>query len=95
MDPDVILAEDGSLIMFFAAPRPKDGHEPLDIYKATSSDGLSWEVVGRALWPERSEEGNLVGDPDVIKLPDGQYRIYYYGMINDSSNIFSATAESL
>jgi predicted GH43/DUF377 family glycosyl hydrolase len=95
MDPEVVLADDGSLIMFFAAPHIKNGHEPLDIYKATSSDGLSWEVVGRALWPEKSEEGNLVGDPDVIKLLSGQYRIYYYGMIGDSSNIFSATAEGL
>ena len=96
MDPEVVLDGSGNLVMFFAAPRTTGGPEPMDIYKAASADGLSWTVVGRAIAPEKSEEGAVVGDPDIIQLPDGTYRMYYYGG-NPAvgSDILSATAESL
>ncbi|MBU0672350.1 MAG: hypothetical protein KJ732_04900 [Candidatus Margulisbacteria bacterium] len=96
MDPDLILDASNNIIMFFAAPRTTSGPEPMDIYKATSTDGLAWTVTGRAIQPETSEEGNIVGDPDVILLPDGSYRMYYYGgNPRVQSDILSATATSL
>lgn len=95
MDPEVLLDKNGNLVMFFAAPRKSDSYEPMDIYKATSKDGLSWTVAGRAIAPEKTEEGQLVGDPDIVQLSDNTYRMYYYGMTKNSSNILSATAEAL
>jgi predicted GH43/DUF377 family glycosyl hydrolase len=96
MDPEVVNGDNGSLIMFFAAPRYFVSNEPMDIYKATSTDGLSWTVVGRTIQPEKTEEGELVGDPDVIQLAEGSYRMYYYGMRSqNTSDILSATATEL
>jgi hypothetical protein len=95
MDPDVFLAGDGTLVMYFAAPYYASSRAPLNIFKAVSSDGVSWEVVGRALYPTKEVEGQMVGDPDVVALPDSRYRVYYYGYSgSDTYNILSASAES-
>lgn len=96
MDPEVVVNDAGGLIMFFAAARYGLGPEPMDIYKAVSTDGVSWTVVGSAIQPVKTEEGQVVGDPDIIKLPDNTYRMYYYGRIGQQEfNILSATAASL
>lgn len=96
MDPEVLLDKDGTLIMFFAGPATTIGPEPMYIYKAISTDGSKWDVVGKAIIPEKSEEGIIVGDPDIIQLPDGTYRMYYYGCAGrDNFDILSATAENL
>lgn len=96
MDPEVIMDSDvTTIVMYFAAPRADNSHEPMDIYKATSTDGINWKVVGQAIKPEKSEEGQIVGDADIVKLPDNTYRMYYYGMIGEDSDILSATTKSL
>lgn len=96
MDPEVMLDDDGTLVMFVACARTNNSPEPMDIYKATSSNGIDWTFVGQALTPEKTEEGSAVGDPDIIRLPDNTYRIYYYGTTGPQEyKILSATAESL
>ena len=57
---------------------------------ATSSDGVSFTLdSGKRLEP--SPGRILVVDPDIVKLPDGSYRMYYGEMQDDGSfNIYSA-----
>jgi hypothetical protein len=95
MDPDAFLDGSGNIVLYFACPRYTQGMGNLEIYKATSSDGISFEVVGLALRPTKEVEGSSIGDPDVLQLSDGRYRVYYYGLQgSETYNILSASAES-
>ena len=99
MDPEVLLDESDNMVMFFSDQRDYTETSTLEIYKATSIDGINWTVLGRAIQADTTFEGRTIGDPDIILLPDGSYRMYYYGQPDPAdpgrSDILSATAESL
>ena len=51
------------------------------IYSAFSSDGINWQEEGLRLEASASEES--VESPAVVKLSNGDYKMYYHSMIND------------
>ena len=51
------------------------------IYSAFSSDGTNWQEEGLRLEASTSEES--VESPAVVKLPDGDYKMFYHSIIND------------
>lgn len=91
MDPEVILLANGNLKLFYATPATQTSQEPMYIYSATSSDGIDWtKDEGARIIPTKAAEGDLVGDPDIVAINGTRYRMYYYGMIGDHSDILSA-----
>lgn len=90
MDPDVIKTGTGYRL-FFAKLSPVVMGK-LCIYSATSTDGINFTIEeGITVRPTEPREGIGVGDPDLVLLPDGTYRMYYYGMFEDeTSQVLSA-----
>jgi len=73
MDPDVIVHPDGTYRMFYSVA-PHGQEEEGGVYSAISPDGLTWtKEEGARL------AGHFIqlGDPDVVELLDGTYRMYY------------------
>lgn len=69
VDPDVMELPDGRLRMYFYdIGNPQGQHT---IYSAVSSDGVHYEVEEGA---RITSDG--IFDPNVIRLPDGRYRMY-------------------
>lgn len=82
VDPDVIELPDGRLRMYFYNIAGAPGQNT--IYSAVSSDGVHYEV----------EEGSRltadgIFDPNVIRLPDGRYRMYL-----NRQDIISASSDN-
>ena len=90
VDPDIVKLEDGSYKLFFTTFDSQFGMGEQYVMSATSSDGVSFTLdSGKRLEP--SPGRILVVDPDIVKLPDGSYRMYYGEMQDDGSfNIYSA-----
>lgn len=88
MDPDVIVLPDGTYRMFYTASPPGKYPGNLHVYSATSSDGLTWtKEEGVRLAPGGTYDKALCMDPDVIKLPDGTYRMYYSGQSEEPKGV--------
>jgi len=70
-----VMQTDSGYRMFYTVSRP-DG---ADIKYAESMDGDSWEVKGTVLQgaEEENDREYIIGGPDIVKLPDGKYRMYY------------------
>lgn len=70
--PDAVLRADGETWVYFVnGERGRHG-----IWAAREGDLGKWEVVGRVLLNGKFN-GNAV-DPDILLLPDGRYRLFYY-----------------
>jgi hypothetical protein len=84
VDPDVIELADGRLrLYFFDIARDRNrGMNP--IHSAISNDGVHYTIE-----PDVRFELPQILDPDVIKLPDGRYRMY----LNNNGKIISATSQ--
>jgi hypothetical protein len=79
-DAEVVEAEEGYRMYFGGEPEVAQGR--LGIYSAISSDGVEWRI----------EPGMRIGSatfPDVVRLPDGGYRMYF----QRGGVIVSATSE--
>ena len=86
IDPDIIRLDDGSYKLFFTSFDEEFGVGPQYVMSASSSDGLSFTIdEGKRLEPV--SENKLLLDPDIIRLSDGSYRMYYSEMQNDGSII--------
>lgn len=80
MDPDVIMLPDGTYRMFYTASLHGKWPGNLHVYSTISSDSLTWtKEEGVRLAPGGTYDTALCLDPDVVKLPDGTYRMYYSG----------------
>ena len=81
--PFVIKRSDGTFRMFYYI------NNPTGQWTATSTDGLTWEDQESTGITEKTE-GN---DPDVVTLPDGNWRLYF-GDFDESIGgvIYSAIA---
>jgi hypothetical protein len=77
-DPEALAASQG-LVLLFSSPRTYSGPEPMDIYRATSTNGAGWGVYNRSLFPDKTDEGVQIGGPAIVRLSGGRYRMYYYG----------------
>jgi hypothetical protein len=70
-DADVVALDNGGYRMYFGAEPEVQGFQG-QIYSAVSRDGLDWTM----------EDGVRMLDasfPDVVRLPDGRWRMYYQG----------------
>jgi len=68
-DADVVQIEDGKWRLYYAIQPevPNNNHE---VYSATSTDGKTWTQ-------ESGTRKTMATFPEVVKLADGRYRMYY------------------
>lgn len=70
VDPDV-LYQKNKWVMYYSNLDPqKNG-----LYKATSTDGLSWTALSGQIVTK--ESGAIVVDPDVVELSTNKYKMFY------------------
>jgi hypothetical protein len=76
VDPDIVRLDDGTYKLFFTTFDSEWGKGEQYVMSASSTDGINFIVdEGKRISP--SSGNNMVVDPDVVKLPDGKYRMYY------------------
>jgi hypothetical protein len=76
---DTIAMDGGYRLFFHVNPTPT---QPMHIRSAFSRDGRHWTVEGARLMPTPNSPDVLgVGDPAVIRLKDGTYRMFYKSFI--------------
>ena len=68
-DADVVELGYGNYRMYFAVEPEVPGNK-LEVYSATSTDGIDWQR-------EEEVRREFSVFPDVIKLPDGRWRMYF------------------
>ena len=86
IDPDILRLDDGTYKLFFTSFDSEFGVGPQYVMSASSTDGINFTVdSGKRLEPV--SEYKLLLDPDIIRLSDGSYRMYYSEMQNDGSII--------
>ncbi|HIH13454.1 TPA: hypothetical protein HA242_07060 [Candidatus Woesearchaeota archaeon] len=68
-DSDFVGLGDGKYRMYYAIEPEVPGNK-LEVYSATSSDGMKWV-------PEEGVRRTFTVFPDVVKLPDGTWRMYF------------------
>ena len=86
IDPDILRLDDGTYKLFFTSFDSEFGVGPQYVMSASSTDGINFTVdSGKRLEPV--SEYKLLLDPDIIRLSDGSYRMYYSEWQNDGSII--------
>lgn len=68
-DSDFVDLGNGKYRMYYAI-EPEVPNNKLEVYSATSSDGINWE-------PESGVRRTFTVFPDVVKLPDGSWKMYF------------------
>ncbi|MBI2589579.1 hypothetical protein HYW32_00885 [Candidatus Berkelbacteria bacterium] len=68
-DADVVDLGDGRFRMYYAIEPEVSGNQ-LEVYSALSADGITWT-------PEAGVRRTLSTFPDVMKLPDNTWRMYF------------------
>ena len=68
-DSDFVDLGNGNYRMYYAIEPEVPGNK-LEVYSATSTDGIKWV-------PEAGVRRTMTVFPDVIKLPDGTWRMYF------------------
>ena len=68
-DSDFVELGDGTYRMYYAIEPEVPGNK-LEVYSATSSDGITWT-------PENGVRRTFTVFPDVVKLPHGKWRMYF------------------
>jgi len=68
-DPDILKLADGTYRMYYGTEPEVEGNQ-LEIYTATSTDGIVWEANPTAVM-------TMATFPDVVMLPDGKIRMYF------------------
>lgn len=68
-DSEVVDLGDGKYRMYYSVEPEVTGNN-LEIFSATSSDGQTWTK-------ESGTRKTMATFPDVVKLPDGKWRMYY------------------
>ncbi len=68
-DAEIVSLENGNYRMYYSIEPEVTGNK-LEVYSATSSDGISWKK-------EDGTRKEFATFPDVIKLPDGRWRMYF------------------
>lgn len=91
LDPDILRLEDGTYKLFFTSfPSGDFAVGDQVVMSASSLDGLNF-VPDEGVRLEPSGSDGLLVDPDVVAIPGG-YRMYYAKLVQDSSDIYSATS---
>lgn len=80
-DADVVNLGNGKYRMYYAIQPEVSGHK-FEVFSATSTDGKTWKQ-------ETGERKQFATFPDVIKLPNGKWRMYYQNANSIKSAISS------
>ncbi|MBN2065648.1 MAG: exo-alpha-sialidase, partial [Candidatus Thermoplasmatota archaeon] len=84
IDPDILRLDDGSYKLFFTTFDEEFGVGAQYVMSASSYDGITLTIdSGKRLEP--ISINNLLLDPDIIRLSDGPYRMYFSEMQDDGS----------
>jgi hypothetical protein len=76
IDPDVIRLDDGTYKLFFTSFDSEFGKGEQYMMSASSTDSINFVLdEGKCIRPISGYD--MIVDPDIIKLPDGKYRMYY------------------
>ena len=76
VDPDVVRLDDGTYKLFFTTFDSEWGKGEQYVMSASSTDGINFVIdEGKRIGPGPGYD--MVVDPDIIKLRDGRYRMYY------------------
>lgn len=89
--PDIILEEDGTILVYYVGQSIEEGKESTAV--AISDDnGESWKFKNLVFedWPQPRDPS----DPDVILLDNGTYRMYYTSSIGKTNKIGILYADS-
>lgn len=87
--PAIIKLSETRWRIYFATPSGKDGSANI-IKSAISSDGLKWSVeAGTRLATGGTNDLDNIGNPTVISLPNGGYRMYYDGEVRKTEQEFT------
>ena len=92
-DPDILVLDEGTYKLFFSTQDERKMRQW--IASASSEDGLNFKIdKGERIEP--SFDKTRAVDPDIIKLPDGRYRMYYGegSFTDDNFNLLSAISET-
>lgn len=85
-DPSVI--KDGSTYRMWLSGGVVGGNDPyVQVYEATSSDGISWNINTTAIvspGPTGSWDDQRIETPVVIKISSNNYHMYYSGCSSDT-----------
>ncbi len=86
-DPDV-LHQGNRWVMYYTNLIPNTN----GLYKAVSSDGISWTPLSGQIIRKQNPYGVIV-DPDVVVTPDGSYKMFYGEAPDNNSpiDLYSAT----
>ncbi len=68
-DADIVSLGGGKFRMYYAIQPEVQGHK-FEVFSATSTDGKKWKE-------DSGERKQFATFPDVIKLPNGKWRMYY------------------
>ena len=95
--PRCLYLEDGRRRLYFHRyihPRSPDPNGGRQILSALSSDGLEWEFEpGVRIAQETARETFAVYSPEVVRLGDGRYRMYYAAWSEGiDGGVFTATS---
>ncbi|HEY5805771.1 MAG TPA: hypothetical protein VIS56_00095 [Candidatus Saccharimonadales bacterium] len=89
-DADIVQVNDTTWRLYYAIQPEVKGHN-FEVYSATSSDGKTWKQ-------DSGTRKTMATFPEIVKLADGRYRMYYQtaGVIKSaiSSDGLSFTDES-
>lgn len=91
-DPDIIQLDNGKYKLFFSTQNFERTRQW--ILSASSEDGINFKIdSGKRIEPALGKTRAV--DPDVVKLPDGTYRMYYGESFTFSGDfdIFSAISK--
>jgi hypothetical protein len=90
--PEIIRLDDGSYKLFFTMFDAHFGVGKQYGMSASSQDGVSF-VVDKGKCLEPYFEKNSILNPDVVRLSDGRYRMYFSEMQQDAAiEILSAVS---
>lgn len=90
--PEVIYTSQGVYWAYWVDFTDASGPGTEDIGVARSADGVNWEKLGLVTF---TNLGNLTPvDPDVMELPDGRLRMYFYNITGapGQNTIYSAVS---
>lgn len=68
-DPEIVSLDDGTFRLYYSI-EPEVAGNKLELYSARSSDGIHWEQ-------EEGTRKEFATFPGIIRLPNGQFRLYF------------------
>lgn len=80
--PDMVITEDGTILLYYVGGNIMGKDESMAV-AVSQDDGVTWSF--KSVIIEGAEQiGSNSGDPDIILLDDGTFRLYFTAQIKNS-----------